>query len=236
MKALYIVLPILLFIALLLFSRVRLSLSYNGTIQLRISYLFVRIPLYPRKKRKHKASAKKKSHSAGKNAHPTVSEQQKKQKPQSKKKMPLRLGDIRFLLRLFREVIAHILDKASRHVRIRVRHLRLSIGGADDAARAAIEYGLVSQSVSYLLEFLRNTGFLKRPKKNAVLVGVDFLKKEHDLSLITDITCPLVFLIPIALSSLTKALSAKSRWTRHRARAAKAAQDINQPKKENDNG
>ena len=163
MKALYILLPILLFVLLLLFSRVRLSLVYDGRIQLRISYLFVRIPLYPRKKRRPKASAKRKNRKRSSHAQKMkIIAEAPEEKPRSEppKKAPLRLGDIRFLLRLFREVIAHVLDSSSRHVRIRVKQLRLSIGGADDAARAAIEYGLVSQSVAYLLEFLKSTGFL----------------------------------------------------------------------------
>lgn len=235
MKALYIVLPILLFVALLLFSRVRIIFAYNGGIQLRISYLFVRIRLYPRNKRKPKkgkAKAEKKKTAMPADAPPPMAKKHT-EKPKAKKKPPLKLGDIRFLLRLCRDVIAHILDRASHHVRISVKHLSLSIGGANDAARAAIEYGIVSQSAAYLLEFLRNTGFLKKPKRGAINIGVNFLGEENDLAVRTDITCRLIFLIPFALSALTKALTAKSRWTRHRARAA---QDKNQKTKENDNG
>lgn len=237
MKALYIVLPIVLFISLLLFSKVRFSFSYNGAIQLRISYLFVRIRLYPLNKSKPKAKKKKKaSNTAHTDKHPNAAPKKGAPQPKKKSKAPLKLGDIRFLLRLCREVIAHILDRASKHVRVVVKQLRLSIGGADDAARAAIEYGLVSQSVAYLLEFLRNTGFLKHPKKGVIDVGVDFLEKENDLAIRTDVTCRLLFLIPIALSSLTKAFTARTRWKRHRARTAKKPQDKNQQKKENDNG
>ena len=236
MKALYIVLPILLFIALLLFSRVRFSFSYSGEIRLHISYLFVRIPLYPRKKSKPKAPKRKKAPVPMKDKHKAATPQTPAKKEGKKAKSPLKLGDIRFLLRLCREVVAHILDRASRHVRITVKRLALSIGGADDAARAAIEYGLVSQSVAYLLEFLRNTGFLKPPKRGAINVGVDFLEKENALHIRTDIACRLVFLIPFALSSLTKALSAKNRWKRHRARTAGKPQNKYQETKENDNG
>ena len=238
MKALYIVLPIVFFIALLLFSKVRFSFSYDRSIGLRISYLFVRIPIYPRNKKSKKHKNEKNENSPRpKDKHATVPPaEQKQKKKKRKRKAPLTLGDMRFLLRLTHDVISHILDRASRHVRIEVKKLRLSIGGSNDAARAAIEYGLVSQSVAYLLEFLGSTGFLKRPKKRAIDVGVNFLAEENDLTLRTDITCRLVFLIPFALSALTKALAAKSRWTHHRARAEKMLQDNNQQKKENDNG
>ena len=235
MKALYIVLPILLLVTLLLFSRIRIVFAYNGGIHLRISYLFLRIRLYPRTKRKPKKAKiktkKKKTDSPAAEAPPLAKKHTTKAK--SKQKPPLKLGDIRFLLRLCRDVIAHILDRASRHVRISVKRLSLSIGGANDAARAAIEYGIVSQSAAYLLEFLRNTGFLKKPKRGAVNIGVNFLGEENDLAVRTEITCRLIFLIPFALSALTKALTAKSRWTRHRARTT---QDKNQKTKENDNG
>ena len=234
MTALYVIISIILLVVLLLLARLRFSLAYDGEIRLRISYLCIRFSLYPRKKRKPKKTSKNKK----KRLNPA-----KKHTPPNrgtgataKKKKPLRLKDIRFLLRLFREVLSHVLAKASRHVRIRIKHLRLSIGGADDAARAAIEYGVVSQSVSYFLEFMRNTGFLKPPKARAVNVGVNFLEEEHELALRIDVTCPLLFLIPLALSSLTKALTAKNRWSRYRARTAAQAQDKNQQAKEKDNG
>ena len=238
MKALYIVLPILLFIALLLFSKIRIVFAYDGGIQLRISYLFVRIRLYPRNKRKPKKAKintkSKKTESPTDEALPVAKKHTARTK--SKKKPPLKLGDIRLLLRLCRDVISHILDRASRHVRITVKHLSLSIGGADDAARAAIEYGIVAQTAAYLIEFLRSTGFLKKPKRNAINIGINFLDTEHAFSVRTDVTCRLIFLSPFALSSLTKALTAKSRWTRHRARAASTPQDKIQKTKENDNG
>ena len=88
MKALYIVLPILLFVALLLFSRVRIIFAYNGGIQLRISYLFVRIRLYPRNKRKPKkgkAKAEKKKTAMPADAPPPMAKKHT-EKPKAKKK------------------------------------------------------------------------------------------------------------------------------------------------------
>ena len=59
MRALLIVLPILAFLLLLLFAKLRFSLSYGEGLSLSVRYLFLRFSLYPRK-RKLKPKKKKK--------------------------------------------------------------------------------------------------------------------------------------------------------------------------------
>lgn len=214
MTPLFILLPILLLILILLFFRVRFCLSYDGNFSLVLRYSLLRIPLYPRKAKPRNGTVKKKKTKGNENGH--------SKKPSEKKpRTALRLGDVRFLLRVLRETIESILERAARHVRIVVRELTLTVGGADDAARAAIEYGVLSQAASYLLAYLDNTGVLSPPKDGAVNVGVNFLGKGHTLRVRTEIACPLLFLLPLLLSSFSKALGARGRWTRYRTRAEK---------------
>ena len=217
MRALAIIASILVLLLILLFSKIRITLSYQGAIRLRLRYLFLSFTLYPRKKRK---KPKKKKKPTGKKAAQTDTKSAKNAPPQKKKAPPLKFGDIRFLLSLFRETLGKILDKASRRVRIKVKRLELSVGGEEDAAKAAIEYGLLSQAVSYLLAFLENTGFLKPPKPTAIDLRVNFLERTHRFSICTQVSCPLVFLIPLLVSTLTEALKLKARFTRHRAKEA----------------
>lgn len=212
MTLFFILLTILLILLLLLFSRVRFCLSYDGNISLTMRYSLLRIPLYPRKPKPQKSTRNKKN---------TKSESRGKKTPPPKQSKTLRLGDVRFLLRVLRETVESIIERAARHVRIVVKELTLTIGGADDAARAAIEYGVLSQAASYLLAYLDNTGFLAPTKEGAVNVGVNFLEKGHTLRARTEIFCPLLFLLPLLLSSLTKALGARGKWTRYRAKAEK---------------
>lgn len=215
MNPLIILAVILVAIVLLLLSRVRFCLSYNGDLSLSVRYTFFRIRLYPRKPRSRKEKNVEKK--PRKRAHIT-------KPPTKKEKKPLLFGDVRFLLSVIKETVESILKKASRHVRIVMRELTLTVGGGDDAARAAIEYGLLSQAAAYLLAYLDNTGFLASPKKGAVNIGVNFLEMGHKLRVRTEIACPLLFLIPLLISSLSRALAARGKWTRYRARAEKQNQ------------
>ena len=218
MRALLIILPILAFLLLLLLAKLRFSLSYGESLSLSVRYLFLRFSLYPRR-RKSKPTKKKKKKKAKKELSSQGSA--KKQKADTKKKRKLSFGDIRFLLRVLRETLAKILDRASRHVRITVKELHITIGGERDAAVAAIEYGLVSQAASYLLAYLDHTGFLTPPRDGAIDLRVDFTDRGHALSARIDITCPILFLVPLLFSALTQALAAKGRWSRHRAASQK---------------
>ena len=233
MKALIIIASILILLLVLLFSRLRLSLVFEGRLGLRLSYLFLRFRLYPRKAKKSKKKKKEKqkntAHKRGKTPKKSTGEAPADEK-KTKKKQPLTFADVRFLLRILRELIAKILDHASRHVRIHVRTLRITVGGERDAARAAIEYGLITQGISYLLAALDDTGLLKEGNVHDVGVDVNYLEKDHALTARIDIACPLLFLIGFALRSLSAALSTKSRWTRHRARKKKAKNTMSSEK------
>lgn len=237
MRALFIIASILAAILLLLFAKLHISLSQNGSTALSIRYLFFRFSLYPRKPRKPSKKGKKKKRRSAKTAAAAKHKAESKTaKGKSKPKRRLTLGDIRFLLRLLRELVGSLLSKASRHVRITLKELRIRIGGEQDAARAAIEYGLVAQSASYLLAYLDHTGFLKPPRNGAIDLEVDFTEREHALSARIDLSCPLIFLIPLLFSALMQALKAKARWSRHRAGAATAKHTATSQPKENENG
>ena len=230
MRTLLILLPIFLFLLLLLFARVRVLISYNGDIRCAVQYLPFRFALYPRKRRKKRKKAKKK----GKRSSRAL-KKQGRGKPASRPKRPLGLSDIRLLLRLFANVLGKALDDARRHVRIRIKRLYLSVGGASDAARAAIEYGLATQAVSYFLALLDDNGFLRPIRQKDVTVEVNFLESGYAMALDATAECRLIFLIPLLFRTLKQALLAKNKWSRHRARTAAKNRKKTQ-KKETDNG
>lgn len=211
MQTLYILLPVLFFLLLLLLAPIRFSIGYHQGLRLTVHYLFFSFLLHPRKRPKKEKKRKKRA--PKKTAAP-----QRRISKHPKKKAPLRFGDIRFLLRILGETTGAILEKFSHHVRIKIHFLRITIGGERDAARAAIEYGLLSQGVSYLIACLYETRFLKPPRHDAVDLRVDFTKPGHALSARISVSCPILFLIPLALSAITKLLTAKGRWTRYRAK------------------
>ena len=59
MKPLIIIASVLILLLILLFSRLRLSLIYDGRLGLRLSYLFFNFRLYPRKQKKPKKKRRK---------------------------------------------------------------------------------------------------------------------------------------------------------------------------------
>ena len=226
MKALIIILSILLPLGILLFSRLRLSLIFDGVLRLHVKYLFLGFQLYPRKQRLRPKKQKKRA-KRPKSGAMTVNTLKTAHKKEARP--PLRFSDIRMIFRILRDVIGRILAKARRHVRLGVRHLRLTVGGEKNAARAAIEYGLAVQSAEYLFAYLESTGFFRHPENGAVSISVDFLSKDSSLDTRIDISCPFLFLFPLLFSSLSTALQAKRRWARHRAHAAKARAAKNNP-------
>lgn len=228
MKALIIVSAILVPLLLLLFANIRVSLIYDGRIRVRLSYLFLRSSLYPAKPRKKRGKKKTKKKKLTTAATHKVSGKSKKER------RPLTFSDVRLLLRLFRTVLGTVLDRASRHVRITVQRLRITVGGEADAAKAAIEYGVISQLLSYLLAFLENSGFLRRRGVRDVDVSVDFLEKDHSFDARIDVHSPLIFLIPLLFSTLMSAITARNQWTRQRSK--KLAKKNTTTKKESSHG
>lgn len=230
MNIVLILLSILTLLLLLLFSRVKLFLSYHNEIRCTIRYLPLRFTLYPRKKTKKRKKAKT---AKAKSSHSQAAKKPVTRAPQ--KERTLRLSDIRLLLRLFSDVLGDILEKASHHVRIRIRSLHLSVGGAENAARAAIEYGILTQATTFFLAYLDDTGFLKPVREKDIDVRVNFLESGYEFSLYTSAECRLIFLIPLIFQSGLRVLKAKNKWTRYRARTA-AHRKKNTQKKETDNG
>ena len=233
MRALVIVFSILAALLLLLLAKLRITLSYGDELSLSARYLLFRFSLYPRKRRRKKPTKTVKKKKSSETA-TTKATDKKGASSEKKPKRRLSFGDIRFLLRILRETLAKILDKASRHVRITVRELRVTIGGERDAAAAAIEYGLVSQTASYLLAYLDHTGFLKPPRAEAIDLRVNFTERGHTLAARIEVSCPVIFLIPLLFSSLAQALAARGRWSRYRAASAKKRTATQKPK-ENEN-
>lgn len=235
MKALIIVASILLPLLVLLFGPVRFSLIFDGRLRLRLSYLFLRISLYPqqakKKKKRPKANKRNKKHKKSQSSSTeAVTDAKKREEKPKEEKQKLSFSDIRFLLRVLRELVGSILNHARKHIRLYVRRLRITIGGEEDAARAAIEYGLLTQSVSYLIAALDSTGFLKKNGVRETSVNVDYLESKHSLEARIDVVCPLLFLLAFAFRALAAALAAKGRWTRHRAKNKRRSQSTSSEK------
>ncbi len=146
----YILLACILFLLLLLFIRLRVSLIYNGDVRVYLKILFLRIPLYPKKKRvrirdfsyKNLKKRKKKPREVAKH------EATPKKKPSFFERFTT-----------FTDIFTSLYERFLKYFRMDVRRLRITVA-TGDAAETAVLYGVVSQSLAYLLAFLdRHTNF-----------------------------------------------------------------------------
>ncbi len=211
-----IVLAILAFILLLLFMPLHVSFSYDGGIRLSVRYLFFLIPLYPRKKKPKKKAKQKKG-----KGHALTEKSPARKKKKAKKAMPkLVFSDIRMLLRLALRFLKEVEKKANGRLRFRIKRLDLVLGGAKDASAAAIQYGLLSQAVAYLLETATQTRYFKANRRDVRNIAVDFLSEENVFRLQCSAACPLIHTLSLAVFALLRGTKAYGTFKRHRLRNA----------------
>lgn len=179
MTGLYITAFILIALAILLFSPIRLSLSFDGSLSLDARYLFLRFPLYPKEKKIRlsdytKRKIKKRQKKAMQKRR--IAEQKEANKQKKKKRtLTQNLRLLRLLLALLKEIYKDILDA----VRIKIRAFRVSVA-TDDAAKTALLYGTAAQGTAYLLAILQDFTRTEIKHKN-VAVTADFLGNQSTI-------------------------------------------------------
>lgn len=165
MTALIVIGAIALFIFILLASSIRVDVEYDRVFNYRVKYIFftfIKNPLSPRqekkKKKKELKAKKKKADEKEKKGGQTKQPPQKKKQPQDKTEEAAapEKPKTKFSLDLIRRIIV----RASPHVKRIFKKIRLSnvlidiTAGGDDAAKAAISYGIHCSAVYGLVEFL----------------------------------------------------------------------------------
>jgi len=142
MLALIIVAGILLFFLLLSLLRVGFEADYSADgLEVRLKVACFHIRLYPGRPSKQK-HAKQSKDSAPPEGTDRPSQEQKK-----------KLGDLKQLLE-FSGPILEALGRLRRKLRIELLRLEYCIGGAEDPANAAIQYGIVSAGGGVLIPLL----------------------------------------------------------------------------------
>ena len=192
--ALIVIGAILALILLLLLLRVRLVIAYRSSFTAELRVLFLRFTLYPRKKRiKPKKYSPRKAaraeRKAAKKAAKAAAKKQKKQKKKSAadKKAPAAKAPLRERIRLIRALCAALIRRTHKHLRLHTARLHVRVG-TGDAAKTAVLYGAVSQSVSHLLFALDKVTRL-RAAEPEVSVVADFTAERSvaDIKLVFSI-------------------------------------------------
>ncbi len=176
MPFLYALLGIILFIIVLFLIPVRVTAHYEGTFEMYVQYLFLKIRLFP-KEEKEKKSKKKK-------------EQKEKDDKKDQNKKPKEKGDNIFLSfynnQGFEGVLQLIADALNavggmfggifRHFVFRELYLEMKVSGSD-AAETAIKYGKISSAVFPAMGYLCSKA---RVKKYNIDISPDFLAVKDE--------------------------------------------------------
>ena len=207
---------VLLFIAFLLCLRVRLTVRAADAVTLELKILFIRIRLYPKRKRikprdysprRLKRTEKKSAKRAAKKA----KKLQKRKKTHREGEEATKLG-LRDKIRLMRALCAALTRRTHKHLRLHAArlHVRVATG---DAATTAIAYGAVSQCVAYLLAGLDQVTRLKAVEPD-VGVLADFLGErssiEANVTFSIRVWGALATAVPVIFSYLNKKRTLKS--------------------------
>ncbi len=158
---------ILLLLILLLLLRLRFDIVCAEDVVLSLRILFLRIPLYPAAPKNVKVSKFKRGYPKEKAEEKPAEKKAKKQTAPAEK---IPLGE---KINIVLSLVKKLCKKFFRHLRLDVSHIVITVG-ADDAAGAAITYGIVSQSVAYLLAFLDAHLNIRKKRRGEIAVRCDF--------------------------------------------------------------
>ena len=126
-------------------------------------------------------------------------------------------------MRLASDFLSRTTRKLRKHLRIRVKRLYITLGGGQDAAKVAVEYGIVAQALAYLLAIPEEAGVLK--KKKDVRLEIDFLSDSSSFSACIEITYPLFFAVGSLVSILFDGFRTYMRFQKRPKRKAKAPRE-----------
>ena len=196
MTALIIIFSIMAVIAFLLFFSVNLYIDYKeDKIMVWVRYLFFKIPVYPRKKKKSKKTKENK----------TEDKKTEKQTTQPKEKednffistaKEEGLGAVIEILSKIIEILKDFSSSTLNHLRVKKLKLNVVTAG-EDAADTALNFGYACSVVYPALGALSGlVSFLKIPDVN---ITADYDKKETSASIMLQFKMKLFFLLAVVL-------------------------------------
>lgn len=173
------------------------EINKDGPVAVWLKFLFFKIKLFPRQKkkvnikkfkiknfrkmrraeeRKLRRKKEKEELKKAKKAKKSVETKDGKENPPEKKKLS---ENISFVLDLLKNVVAKILKKFYKYIRLDICRFDIKVA-TDDAAKTAVTYGVVSQSVSYILRLLYETSNTQKTKECQISVEPDFLSEKTE--------------------------------------------------------
>ncbi len=227
MTGLWIFLGILAFLCALILIPVSIKIGYDTEVTLSVGAFGIYLPLYPKKKKKPKLlsrkkylrllqkdeeRAEKKRLAAQEKAKKKRDAKEAKKAEAEKKLPPSEMEDEPSVMKILLRIVGGVLDHFFGRLRVKIARLRITVGGPD-AAKTAITYGIVSQSVAYLMELIVNKTKFSRKKNTYVSVTPDFLSRKTTADLLIVFQLSLLDLIATGLVLLVRFIKEKTAGT-----------------------
>lgn len=224
MTALIIIASIIAFVCFILFLEVKLVISYDGQAEITAKVLCIPIKLFPRKKKislrsfsakryrrmlqqdeeaERKAEEKKRIKDAEKKAKREAEKAEKKRRKEEGIR-ELETNPIKVLLR----IVFKVLTRFARHIRIDLFKINISVGGSD-AASVAMLYGVLSQSVWYVIEALDQVVHLKLKGERDISVSTDYLSGKLEAEIRVAVRLRVIHVLDTAIYFLIKFIKTK---------------------------
>ena len=190
---------------------VEISYSEDGTLRARIKVLFFGHTLYPRKKKpvkirrfSRRAYEKRLAKQAKKEAEKEKHKKEHAPQKKKKKKRPSIMALIRFATYLLKRIPQRLL----RCFHLDIAHLSVTVA-TDDPAKTAIRYGVIAQSLAYLLALADKALHLSRRSWKRTRVDADFLGTRMRISARVTLAIRPIRLFPFGIFALYHLLKAR---------------------------
>ena len=171
-----------------------LRLELNDRVRLVLRILFYKRQLVPKKVRVKAGSLSYKKivkwrKKQEQNRQKKITKSEKKSEVSEKQDEEDAKEDNDFVskLKLYAALIKSFLQSFAKHFKIKILDFRIVVG-ADDAAKTAILYGIISQNVSYILELLNHFTNVRVKRNERVEVCADFAGDEIKAEMTTVFT------------------------------------------------
>lgn len=193
---------------------IRISVSYDEKLSVKLKILFLSFTVFPKKKKKidpKKFSLKKfkkrrikeekaylKKQKASKESKKTSKEDEAKKSTSKKKGVK---ESASYIMSFIRDVVFKIIKKTAKYLRVDISEFRIVVGG-DDAAEIAIEYGVVSQIAGYIIGLIDGLKHTRYTKDAVVEISCDFTAPSSNVSADLSFRLRVWHLVAIAASGI----------------------------------
>ncbi len=205
-----------LFAALVLSYKIKLTIEYKDALALYLHVPFGRIRLFPRKKKDKKAHGphsmskrrakkikEKLRERSRKKAQKSKEKQEKKQAETTEEK--LTFDDVLNIISSAKDLLSTVLGKFFGHLKVKFARIHINVA-TGDAATTAIAYGAVCDALLHLFCILEPLDGFKLPKAKDVSVNADYLSDSSSVDIKISLYVRTGHLIHVALASGIKAL------------------------------